>query len=100
VKDQLNAVLGNFFRSVFVIEDTSNIPAFPIQVEQHNMLEFNITEEMVLEKLARLNVSKSHGPDSVSSRILKQCRRSLCKPLAIIVETYQWINVTPVFKKV
>jgi len=55
LKDQLN-VLKSFFKLVFVIEDTSNIPALPTQVAQH-MLEFNITEEMVLEKLAHLNVS-------------------------------------------
>jgi len=50
------------------------------------MLEFNITEEMVLEKLACLNVSKSCGPDGVSPWILKQCGQSLCKPLTIIYQ--------------
>ena len=71
-KDLAIKVLDNLFRSVFVVEDTSNIPAFSTQVAQH-MLEFNITEEMVFEKLARLNVSKSCGPDGVSPWILKQC---------------------------
>ena len=31
-------VIGNLFRSVFVIEDASNIPAFPTQVAQHVLL--------------------------------------------------------------
>ena len=31
------------------------------------MLEYDITEEMVLEKLARLNISKSCGLDGVSA---------------------------------
>ena len=81
----LKSLVVNFFRSVFVIEDTSNIPAFPAQVARH-ILEFNITEEMVLKKLAHLNLSKSCGPDGVSPWILKQFRRSLCKPLTIIYQ--------------
>jgi len=40
-------VLSKFFISVFVIEDTSNIPVSPTQVSQH-MLEFNIAEEWSL----------------------------------------------------
>ena len=76
-------VLGNFFRSVYIHEDTSSIPAFSSHLSQQ-LSEFSIIKEMVLEKLSQLNVNKSCEPDEVSPWILKQCSNSLCKPLTIL----------------
>jgi len=65
--NECTEVLGNFsdwFLSLKVA--TSSIPAFPTQLGEIACVRFNITEEMVLEKLAHLNVSKSYGPIGIS----------------------------------
>ena len=62
-------VLGNFFASVFTREPSdsfstlaSRLPEFPCGV-------VHFTEDIILHKLSKLNVTKSSGPDKLHPRI-------------------------------
>ncbi|XP_047143356.1 uncharacterized protein LOC124817398 [Hydra vulgaris] len=99
--------LNNFFSSVFTIED-KNLPEFP---KQCVVLFPNptIDIETVSKKLATLNVYKSTGVDIIHTRVLKECCKSVSKPLSIIFDRSfssgivpcLWLcaNITPLFKK-
>nr|XP_047143093.1 uncharacterized protein LOC124817281 [Hydra vulgaris] len=99
--------LNNFFSSVFTIED-KNLLEFP---KQCDVLcpnpTFNI--ETVSKKLTTLNVYKSTGVDTIHSRVLKECCKSISKPVSTIFDRSfssgivpcLWLcaNITPLFKK-
>ncbi|XP_047144681.1 uncharacterized protein LOC124818180 [Hydra vulgaris] len=99
--------LNNFFSSVFTIED-KNLPEFP---KQCDVLCPNPTFEIetVSKKLATLNVYKSTGVDTIHPRVLKECCKSISKPLSIICDRSfssgivpcLWLcaNIAPLFKK-
>ena len=54
-------VLSLFFKSVFTVEDTSNIPNFPVRVDSE-LNDFSIAESDVLDALVALNPNKTPGP--------------------------------------
>ena len=68
-------ILGKFFPSVFTVEPSGDIPAMlkpDVQSEMTNLL---VDEIAIKDKLDRLNVCKSVGPDGIHPRILKeQCK--------------------------
>ena len=100
--------LGEYFKSVYTIEDTVDIPLFSKRINQ-KLPDVVVTEDIVLEKLSKLDVRKAQGPDSISPWILKYCREALCQPLTTIYQQSlesgnlpkDWTdaNVTPIFKK-
>ena len=69
----------------------------------------SITEEEVLEKLKKLNPSKSPGPDGMHPRVLKETADAIAKPLTIIFNMslqegrlpsdWKIAHVTALFKK-
>ena len=73
------------------------------------MYDIKITEEIVLEKLSKLDVNKSIGPDEIHGKLLFELRFELVKPLtelfnlSIRIESVpqDWrdANVVPLFKK-
>ena len=109
-------VLNEYFSSVFTIENTANLHLIGPKVEhiftgdQHEMLnDFDITPEIVYDKLCKLLPNKAPGVDNLSPRVLKETARSICKPLAMIfikslnegaVPTdWKRTNVTAIYKK-
>ena len=73
-------VLSTFFKSAFTVEDTSNIPDFPVRVDSQ-LNDFYITESDVLDALVALNPNKTPGPDNLHPQLLKNCADSLARPL-------------------
>ena len=63
----------------------------------------------ILKIIRNLNPNKAHGHDMISSRMLKICDKSICKPLKIIFRSCldngkfpsEWknANMVPVFRK-
>ena len=81
VSDEEKAVvLSDFFKSVFTNEvgDPPPIEEKDYHSELHNL---DITEEMIGAKLYQLNISKSPGPDSFHSRVLKELYLQLLRPI-------------------
>nr|XP_047127770.1 uncharacterized protein LOC124808622 [Hydra vulgaris] len=74
--------LNTFFSSVFIIENSKNIPLF----EKKTFLScpYPKLEKLLIEtKLIKnkLNTNKTTGVDKVYTRVLKECLQSLFKPL-------------------
>ena len=69
----------------------------------------NITREMGREKLAKLNVNKSCGPDGIHPHVLQRSASTMCISLQIIFQKsldrgecpsdWKTANVTPIHKK-
>ena len=112
--DRLAAnLLNEYFSSVFTKENYTNAP-FPKQIFQGNMqseglLSLEIMEEMVANKLEKLDVNKCPGLDDIHPKLLFELRGDLVKPLTKLfnfsikngVVPLEWreAGVVPLFKK-
>ena len=94
---------------MFTKTDTKNISHLEERQVQECLETIDITEEGVKKKLAKLNASKSAGPDGHHLRVVKEFKTKYFTPLKLIFtksleEGYlpqNWweANVTPVFKR-
>ena len=77
-------LLNSYFSSVFTNEDLSVIPN-PISnfdfANSEILAELYIDENLVIEKLAKLNTNKSQGPDELNPKLLFELRDEICEPL-------------------
>jgi hypothetical protein len=109
---ELAEEFNTYFSSVFTEELVESIPkAEPIfdKSEDEQLLDIEITEEMVRERLSRLRADKAPGDDGISSRFLRELQEELVAPLLLlfrkslnegnIPEDWRTANVTPIFKK-
>eukprot|EP00061_Rhincodon_typus_P001073 g13633.t1 len=75
--------LNNYFASVFMVEDMSNLPK--IQERQGAELSMvAITKKKVLVKLIGLKVDKSPGSDGLHPRVLKEIAEEIVEALVVI----------------
>ena len=68
-----------------------------------------MNEDNLLSLIRSLNVSKSHGHDRISIRMIKMCDKSILKPLmnifrnclndGIFPMSWKKANITPIHKK-
>jgi hypothetical protein len=104
---QIANILNNNFGSVFCQED-SNIPICENKANT-KCRDPTFEEEMIQIKLRNLNPYKTVGVDKVHPTVLKECSKSMARPLSIIYnrsyadsiipELWLRANVTPIFKK-
>ena len=106
-------MMNEYFASVFTVEDISNIPEptklFESMSEISKLKSIEITEEDVKNKLDKLKVGKSPGPDEIHPKFLYELRNELVRPLTklftlslnsgIIPQEWKDAVVTPLFKK-
>lgn len=103
-------VLNNQFSSVFVKEDELNILPTPTPVHQGSTItDIEINENIVFEKLSKLDAFKAIGCDGISPFVLKKCAQSFAKPLMLIFKKslsegtvpviWKHANITPLYKK-
>ena len=108
-KDTAN-VVNEIFTSVFTKENPYGaIPAADYEYSGSLLKFLEITEEMVMKVLNKLDVNKSAGPDGITNRLLKSCKEALVKPLTkifrksmetgIVPMAWKEANVSPLFKK-
>ena len=102
-------VLGEFYSSVFVKEPSEPDHHLLCQnVATKAKLEITLTEEIVLERLKKLDQNKSPGPDLLHPRLLKELSPVLSKPLFIIFSeslklgrvpsAWKMANITAIYK--
>eukprot|EP00794_Sanderia_malayensis_P004409 gene4410-4998_t len=101
-------VLSDYFKTVFTNEQ-SEPPVIEDRRYTETLKNIDITEDMVLKKLKKLNISKSPGPDNIHPRILKEIGGTIAKPIALIYRTsmktgelpQQWkeAKISAIFKK-
>jgi hypothetical protein len=105
-------LLNQYFSSVFTVEDTNIMPVAEQIFTGNNddkLTKINISEEVVLEKLSKINVNKCQGPDQIHGKFLYELRDLLCKPitklcqlsleLGTVPQDWRDANVAPLFKK-
>ena len=98
-------ILGKFFSSVFTVEPSGDIPAMLRPDVQSEMTNLVVDEVTIKDKLERLNVCKSVGPDGIHPR---QCQH-ICKPLHKIFnksltewqlpDDWKQANLSAIFKR-
>ena len=67
-------VLSEFFAEVFTREPDGDMPTVQESQYDNPLQDFNITKEMVLQKLDKLKVDKSPGPDGITARVLRELK--------------------------
>ncbi len=77
-------VLAEFYSSVFTQEPNTQLPLFPLKEINHVFMLHPITKAEVTEKLTKLKINKSPGPDCMHPRVLQETAEELSVPLAII----------------
>ena len=85
-------VRGKFFESVFTMEEGGDkiLPEFENRFPENKVLkEITFTELDIFIKLQQLKEDKACGPDSIHPKILKDCAKTLAKPLFLIF-TESW----------
>lgn len=91
-------LLNNYFSSVFAVEDLNNVPKITLvnQLKETSRLsKLNIDKGVVLNKLVKLNVNKSHGPDEIHGKLLYELRHVLSEPLALLLQLSLHTGVVP-----
>ena len=102
-------VLNNFFSSVFIEENTTDIPKIEHRHNGVYLCDIRVTPDAVKEKLNNLNVNKSAGPDNLPTRVLKELSNELCVPICNIINKsfesgvlpteWKTANITAIYKK-
>ena len=108
-KQEMADILNEFFASVFVHEEGSQLVDILGGENDHSLNSVIFTECEVEKKLGRLGLTKSPGPDAVHPFLLKSFASLLACPISIIFQRsfdegvvpsdWKCANVTPIFKK-
>ena len=106
---EMATILNEFFSSVFTREDPTNLPQAEKLKFNHPLEDIYFTSLEIERKIEKLKTSSSTGPDGISTAFLKDFKRELSAPLAIIFnksmttgevpEDWRTGNITPIFKK-
>jgi ribonucleases P/MRP protein subunit RPP40 len=114
VKDDIDmaSLLNRYFKSVFVADDGNKVIFERKELKESlsfDMCIDDITEEIIEEKLCKLKLDKSAGPDGIHPRVLFELRKVLKKPLkkifikslesGLVPAAWKEANVVPLFKK-
>ena len=101
--------LNDYFASVFTLEDTHNMASPTLTHERVEMDTISCTLEEVKERIDKLNIYKSSGPDGFLPRVLKEVRDQVAPLLMEIFnksletgevpEEWKVADITPIFKK-
>lgn len=101
--------LNNFFSSVFTDEHIESIPEGSSDFLGNYLSQFIITQEVVQEKLEKLNPGKTPGPDKWHPLLLKGIADLISLPLSILFQKslnegilpMGWLNaiITAIHKK-
>lgn len=101
--------LNNFFSSVFTINDNEDTPSEQTNSNQECLESFTISPAETLDKLNKMNINKSPGPDMFYPRILRNTSEEITEALTLIFnksieqgnvpEDWKMANITPIFKK-
>ena len=102
-------VFNNHFASVYTREDISSVPSFHLDHTVPTLNDVDITPSIVLDRLEKINVNKSSGPDGWPLLSLKETALQLSVPLCILFKkslsssclpsSWKHAHVTPIHKK-
>ncbi len=100
--------LNSFYASVFTQENKDNLPDFEDRIHENFLDSIIVSDKMIKDKLLKLKVNKSPGPDGIHPRIIKELTDQLIKPLKILFtrslqegvlpNSWKLSNVSPIYK--
>jgi len=107
--DKKAQIFNDYFSSVFTEESLTNIPNITLKNCIHKYTSIIFSESQILDKLSKLNCTKSPGPDAIHPRVLFELREYIAYPLKLIFEEsykqkqlpmdWRSANITALFKK-
>ena len=105
-------LLNTYFSSVFTVENQNSIPTPRDKFlgnSDHILTNVHITEDIVFEKLNKINVNKCQGSDEIHPKLLFELRNQIVKPLTVLFrlslqsglvpQDWREANVAPLHKK-
>ncbi|CAF1065570.1 unnamed protein product [Brachionus calyciflorus] len=107
---EISNILNDQFKSIFINDATESIPSMDaktkVKCDPNKDTLFEC--EKIIEKLKKIDPSKTMGPDKVSDTVLKNCAESLSLAFSIIFKKsyesgeapvlWKHANVTPIHK--
>ena len=101
--------LNSFFCSVFTRENYEDTPTLQSIYDDTPLDDITLTEEIIKNKLLKLNPNKSPGPDGWHPRVFKEIAEALTPPLLILLrksldegslpDDWKKGNITAIYKK-
>ena len=102
-------LFNDHFASVYTREDISSVPSFNLDYTVPTLNDIDITPSIVFEKLEKMDVNKSSGPDGWPLLSLKETALQVSVPLCILFNkslssgclpaSWKQAHVTPIHKK-
>jgi len=96
-------ILQSQYSSVFSDPNSPDIDLDATHTEKNNtssLTDIEVTLELMMEAMSELNANSSAPDCEIPARILKNCRKSLCKPLTILWQKSSKAGIIPTqFKK-
>ncbi|CAJ0936637.1 unnamed protein product [Ranitomeya imitator] len=89
-------ILNTFFSTVFTVENKM-LGEIPRNNENPILRVTNLTQEEVRNRLNKIKIDKSPGPDGIHPRVLRELSNVIDKPLFLIFRDS--IAMVPIFKK-
>ena len=93
----------------YFYEQFSSASKYDVNINYSLNFDIDFVEQDIYGYLKRTDPNKAPGPDNVHGKVLKNCAKSLARPLAILFKTsyytckiptdWKSANVVPVFKK-
>ena len=83
------------FSRAYTKEPDDAFAELPTQNPPSPFEEVTFTDEDILERLSKINIYKSPGPDSLHPRIMYEVRHVIATPLRIIFEASYHLGVIP-----
>lgn len=109
-KKRICEILNNYFKSVFVEEDSlAELPSFEPRPFNSTLSSITFDTVDIQFRLSKLDPHKAPGVDHLHSHVLSKCHAAFALPLTLIFnkslksgvipEKWRMANVTPLHKK-
>jgi hypothetical protein len=84
--DVVTDIFADVCSKVFTKESRDRIPAVPGPPNSTFLSDIDFLETVVCEKIRKLKVSKSPGPDLITAKVLSNCAAELSVPLSVLMK--------------
>jgi len=80
-------VSGNFFSSVFTVKEELSSSSISLKPSYSPVEQLIFSEQFILDKLNKINITKSPWPDGIHPRVLYELLRELLWPLNTLFDS-------------
>ena len=81
-------MFDNFFADQCpILKSKSKLPATLSETTRESLTTIKFSNNYILKIISDLDPNKAHGHDIISTRMVKICNNSICKPLKLIFQS-------------